>query len=319
MAAVSIESAAGRSTRVAVTGTHAGSALAFPTTHARSPSAPLAEDDTGTQRFTYDANGDRTGVTSPGGTVTLGYDQADRLTSISGGTSYRYDGDGLRTSKTVGSETTGFVWDQSGDLPLLLQAGSTSYIYGPHGQPIEQITDGTATYLLADQQDSTRLLLDASGEIVGRYGYDPWGNVTGHDGGASTNLQYDGQYADAESGLTYLRARYYDPTTGQFLTRDPLVATTRSPYGYAGDDPVNVGDPTGELGVGGWLLIGGGVVATVGICNWAVNRTLDWLFPADDKLIIYRNGVGHTQKEWDEIDKRPKYDVPAILQPDGAN
>jgi RHS repeat-associated protein len=50
---------------------------------------------------------------------------------------------------------------------------------------------------------------------------------------------------DAESGLIYLRARYYDPATGQFLSRDPLVAMTGEAYGYAGDNPLNGTDPSG--------------------------------------------------------------------------
>ena len=57
------------------------------------------------------------------------------------------------------------------------------------------------------------------------------------------------QYTDPETGLIYLRARYYDPTTAQFLTRDPLDALTRSAYGYVGDNPMNGADPTG-LGCG---------------------------------------------------------------------
>jgi hypothetical protein len=43
----------------------------------------------------------------------------------------------------------------------------------------------------------------------------------------------------------YLRARYYDPSTGQFLSRDPAVATTRHPYTYVYDNPLNLTDPTG--------------------------------------------------------------------------
>ena len=54
-----------------------------------------------------------------------------------------------------------------------------------------------------------------------------------------------GQYADAETGFQYLRARYYDPATGQFLTRDPIEAQTREPYGYVGGNPLNGTDPTG--------------------------------------------------------------------------
>ena len=202
--------------------------------------------DVATQRtFTYNPNGDRVGVTVNGATVSFGYDQASRLTSVSGGIGYSYDGDGLRARKTVDGTITRFVWERSGNLPLLLQDGDTSYIYGPGDRPIEQITDEAATYLLADQHGSTRLLTDDAGVVVGRYGYDAWGNVTGHTGTATTPLQYDGQYTDSESGLIYLRARSYDPTTGQFMTRDPLTALTRSLYHYASDDPVNGRDATG--------------------------------------------------------------------------
>ena len=56
---------------------------------------------------------------------------------------------------------------------------------------------------------------------------------------------YDGQYTDVATGLQYLESRYYDPATAQFLTVDPAVAATGSPYGYAFGSPLNVGDPTG--------------------------------------------------------------------------
>lgn len=56
---------------------------------------------------------------------------------------------------------------------------------------------------------------------------------------------FNGQYTDTETGLIYLRARYYDPATAAFLTRDPLAAQTRRPYGYAGDNPLTYTDPLG--------------------------------------------------------------------------
>ena len=59
---------------------------------------------------------------------------------------------------------------------------------------------------------------------------------------------YAGQLYDKTSGLYYLRARWYDPKTAQFLSVDPLVAKTLQPYEYAGDNPVNAGDPSGECG-----------------------------------------------------------------------
>ena len=128
----------------------------------------------GATTYTYDARGNRTGVQPPGFVGgCAGYDQADRLTSITvgGGSScaspttlgaYAYDGDGLRTSKTAGSTTTQFTWDESSGLPLLLQeqavgsASPTAYIYGPNGLPIEQITSsGTPYWFHHDQLGST--------------------------------------------------------------------------------------------------------------------------------------------------------------------
>jgi RHS repeat-associated protein len=199
-------------------------------------------------QFTYNARGDRISETTSGSpTVTFSYDQADRLIGVGDNISYAYNGDGLRVSKTVDGATSEFVWNQSEGTPELLQDGSTDYIYGPEGKPIEQITGETPIYLHQDQQGSTRLLTDAGGSVVGRYDYDAWGAVTSHTGSATTNLQYDGQYTDAETGYQYLRARYYDPSTGQFITADPLVAVTRARYIYANNAPLNQADPTGMI------------------------------------------------------------------------
>ncbi|MGO9976846.1 MAG: DUF6531 domain-containing protein [Solirubrobacteraceae bacterium] len=229
---------------------------------------------TPTRIFTYNAEGDRTSVTQDGTTVSLGYDQANQLISVGSQISYAYDGDGLRASKTVDGTTTQFAWDEAGGLPLLLQAGGTYYIYGPAGQPIEQITGSTPTYLLADQQGSARLLTDGSGNVVGSYTYNPWGNVTSHTGTATTNLQYDGQYTDAETGYQYLRARYVDPSTGQFLTVDPAVNRTRARYIEANDSPLTFDDPTGRYAFGLCSFVaasadvGGGVGGEVEECTW---------------------------------------------------
>jgi RHS repeat-associated protein len=89
------------------------------------------------------------------------------------------------------------------------------------------------------------MLTNTSGTVEGTMTYDAYGNETGHTGSATTPLGYDRQYTSTDTGLIYLRARTYDPSTAQFATQDPLEALTGEPYGYAGDDPVNYGDPTG--------------------------------------------------------------------------
>ena len=67
-----------------------------------------------------------------------------------------------------------------------------------------------------------------------------------------------GPVVDAETGFVYLRARYYDPATGQFLTRDTLEAVTRSAYGYVGGNPLNGSDPSGLVPCAHGLIDGGG-------------------------------------------------------------
>ena len=61
---------------------------------------------------------------------------------------------------------------------------------------------------------------------------------------AANHFLYDGQYLDTVSGLYYLRARWYDPATGEFISVDALVGITDQPYQYVGSDPVNLTDPT---------------------------------------------------------------------------
>ena len=206
-----------------------------------------------TTTYTYDARGDRTTTTPPTGTPTsYGHDQVNRLISYggpSGTVSYGYDGAGLLASRTAGAATAHLTWDASGTLPQLLSDGTNAYIRGPGGQVIEQVklSTGAVTYLHQDQLGSTRLITDATGMVVGSATYDPYGNLTGSTGTATTPVGWAGEYRDATSGLTYLRARWYDPATAQFLSRDPLVGLTRLPYGYASDNPVNRVDPTGQI------------------------------------------------------------------------
>jgi RHS repeat-associated protein len=184
---------------------------------------------------------------------------------------YTYNGDGLRTSKTVNGATEQFTWDTTaGSTPVALTAGSVSYIYGPDGTPLEQMTGSeNPVWYHHDQQGSTRLLTNNTGAVVGTATYNAYGQTTATTG-TTTPLGYGGQYTDPETGLIYLRARYYDPTTGQFLTRDPATALTAQPYGYSTDNPVNLADPTGltTIGACGTGSVDAGVVQATGtVCG----------------------------------------------------
>jgi RHS repeat-associated protein len=212
-----------------------------------SATGSCATPPSGATTYQFDTRGNRTGVTPASGQAqTLTYDQANRITKYVGGstTTYAYNADGLRMSKTSGS-TSQFVWDTAGASPLLLKDGSTAYVYGPSGLPLEQISGSNTYYFHNDQLGSTRLLTDSSGSVQSTYTYDAFGNLTATTGSIANPLRFAGQYVDLESGLYYLRARYYDPITAQFVTLDPAAAATRQSYAYVKQNPLNLTDPSG--------------------------------------------------------------------------
>jgi RHS repeat-associated protein len=225
--------------------------------------------------YTYNEMGERTKTTpGTGPATTYGYDQAGNLISVErpkeGATSeikdtYTYNGEGLRASQTI-SATTGYIaWDTAEGIPLILSDGTDSYIYGVDGLPIEQINNTTekAQYLHHDQAGSTQFIAGETGTTEAAYSYTPYGAVEEHIGTATTPFDYDGQYTNSDTGLTYLRARNYDPATGQFLSVDPLEAISGEPYSYAGDSPTTYGDSLGLL----WTPLAGGAAGADAACG----------------------------------------------------
>jgi RHS repeat-associated protein len=165
---------------------------------------------------------------------------------------YGYNGDGERVSETEAGTTQDLDWDnQTEPTPVLLSDSDASYIYGPYGLPVEQISaSGVVTYLHHDALGSTRLLTNTKGAVVGTMSYGPYGEATSETGGVYTPLQWAGQLGDPSSGLYYLQARYYDPATAQFLSMDPEQINTNAGYTYASDDPLDESDPTGLCSTG---------------------------------------------------------------------
>ena len=211
-----------------------------------------------TTSFGYDVRGNRVTATADAGpaagTVTHTFDLADRLTSVMGvdgtATTYAYDGAGLRASATTGGVTQSFVWDVTAAYPLLLTDAEHAYVYGVAGVPLAQVglDDGAVDYLHVDALGSVVATTDAAGTVTAEGDYDLYGvplsDVGADPVGAVTRFGYAGEYTDP-TGYIYLRARYYDPATAQFLTVDPLVDTTGNPYGYTGGNPLQYVDPLG--------------------------------------------------------------------------
>jgi len=218
--------------------------------------------------YTYNADGRRT-ETKPtkGPATTYGYDQVGNLTSVKrpeeGETkkiedSYTYDGNNLRQTQTINGTKTNLTWDTTQATPQVLSDESNFYIYGPENLSIEQITSGGATqWMHHDQQGSMRMIMNLKGEVEAAYTFNPYGSLNSTSHTNNSLLRYNDEYTSTDTGLIYLRARTYDPTTAQFLSVDPALDTTGEPYSYTSDNPENRSDPSGLL-AGACSVIGGG-------------------------------------------------------------
>jgi RHS repeat-associated protein len=251
-----------------------------------STTASCTSPPTGATTYTYTGAGARLTKTGSGSNpTTYEWDQAGDLVcetvSNSAGytcstpnysytSTYFYNGDGLRMSDVVAgtSGTEQFTWDVSGSVPRLIECRSLYYLYGPNvmSAPIEEIAVGgspTNQYLVSDPT-GVRELISSSGTLITSASYDSYGNPCSLCSVGA--FGFEGGYVDS-TGLIYLDHRYYDPTTGQFISVDPDVASTGEPYAFAGADPVNGNDPSGlfESGPGGQRCIGASSCNTLAV------------------------------------------------------
>jgi RHS repeat-associated protein len=204
----------------------------------------------GAVSYTVNANGNVT----LRGTDAFTYDQANRLKSatIGGGTStYAYDGDGKRASRTpTGGSTVSYAHDVNRSLPVVLDDGARKYVWGLGLAYSVDITGGVIGVYHADGLGSVRAVTDSTGSVVQTYQADEFGVATLTQGTSAQPFSYTGEQRDAESGFVHLRTRMYDPSIGRFLSRDPTAGSPEQPlslnrYSYAFNSPLTLADPGG--------------------------------------------------------------------------
>jgi RHS repeat-associated protein len=237
--------------------------------------------------YGYDANGNQTSR----GSDAYVYDHENRLTQATTGgvqATHTYDGDGLRLARTVNSVTMSYTWDVSRDVPVVLQDGTNTYVYG---LDLISATDGSGvqTYFHPDGLGSTAALTDGSGATLNTYTYDVFGAIRSETGTAANQWLFAGEQRDSDSagGMYYLRARYYDPATGRFLGRDPVAGSAGNPqtqngYAYALNNPTGLIDPLGLSALptppGGWTCIGVPITAVASCAYGYIADMLDWFY-----------------------------------------
>ena len=231
---------------------------------ATSPADLLTTDNSDVEEtvYTYDANGNQIIKTADGKTETNTYDCLNQLIGFTDGettASYTYDVDGLRLSKTVDGKTTEHVWDGNQQLVAdVLDSelySANCYLRGTNLVATYSYQNGEKsgyTYYTQNAHGDVVNLTDSTGAITKSYTYDAFGVEKNIDDTDTNAFRYCGEYYDSESGTIYLRARYYNPITGRFISRDSYAGKKEDPlslnlYTYCYNNPLIYIDPSGHL------------------------------------------------------------------------
>ncbi|MEW2161056.1 polymorphic toxin-type HINT domain-containing protein [Streptomyces sp. NPDC007189] len=210
---------------------------------------------------TYDSAGNtQTRTTPANGTQTFTWDDAARLTGITGGTHgdshYLYDADGNLLLQKGPSNTILYLPGEQ--LTLDTSSGTVNgvryYTLPGGGRAVRTgstASGSTSTYTfeIPDQHGTAGLSLDSTAQTPTWREFTPYGAPRGTTVTWTDNRGFLNGPTEASTGLSILGARQYDPTTGRFLSLDPLFEATdpqqMAGYAYAADNPVNQADPTG--------------------------------------------------------------------------
>ncbi|MGW4795593.1 RHS repeat domain-containing protein [Nonomuraea sp. NPDC004297] len=237
--------------------------------------------------YEWDAAGNRIKA----GNATFTYDERNRLTT-GDGTDYTYTPRGTLATSTKAGSTTSYTFDAfdrliaDGDSLYSYDAldrmtsrirgtAKNTFAYSGFGNDLAAITDSGGTVQATYARDLAGGLLglkegtgaaaaafsDLHGDLVATYtttlqtstAYDPFGTVTSQSG-TKTQLGYQGEYTDPETGKVNMHARWYQPGTGTFISRDPMTlepipSVQANHYTYANASPLTGTDPTGHYTV----------------------------------------------------------------------
>jgi RHS repeat-associated protein len=218
--------------------------------------------------YAYDGNGNLARKTEPGRVTLYRFDPRNLLIDIRAGATlaqaqaaapivqYAYDGDGNRVRKG-GANARDYLVDTNFAFAQVAREQSPSesvdYVRG-----IGLIRQTRATshgkedlFPLYGHQGTSLGAVNADGEVVEQIDVDAFGNPDVPTGLKQTHV-YAGEYWDQDAQLLYLRARWYDPRIGRFISPDPFEGRQRDPrslnrYVYAHSDPVHGTDPSGKM------------------------------------------------------------------------
>jgi RHS repeat-associated protein len=204
--------------------------------------------------YTYDSNGNTLTKVVGSNTTSYVWDFENRLTNATlpgtGGTvAFQYDPFGRRIYKSSSSGTSLYAYDIDNLIEETNSSGAMVAQYAQNfniDEPLAMLRSSATSYYHADGLGSVTSLSNAAGSLAQTYTYDSYGKQTASSGSLTNAFQFTSRESDAETGLYFVRARYYDPATGRFVSEDPSVFEGgMNFYPYVDNNPINWFDPYG--------------------------------------------------------------------------
>jgi len=204
--------------------------------------------------YGYDLNGNAVTKNDSTGITTYAWDFENRLTSVTlpgsaGTVNFKYDPFGRRIYKSSSSNTSIYAFDGSKLVEEVNAAGVVVARYSQSlhlDEPLAMLRGGTTNFYDADGLGTVTSLSNVAGTLAQTYTYDSFGKQTSASGSLANPFQYTAREFDSETGLYYYRARYVDPSTGRFLSEDPVRFNAGiNFYTYVKNEPIDFVDPFG--------------------------------------------------------------------------
>ena len=180
-----------------------------------------------------------------------------RLIGIGKDISYEYDGEGRRISKTVKGNKEEYKYEGERLVKIIKEGRDIEVLYDIKGEIVGLKNEEGYYYYRKDALGNIERIIDSTGKTIVKYEYSVWGELIEEKEIENKKIvednpyKYKSYYYDKESGLYYLKSRYYSASLHRFISLDQTEymeigsITGLNLYVYCGNDPVNMADPDG--------------------------------------------------------------------------
>lgn len=229
-----------------------------------------------TATYTYDGKGNRVTRTEGAQTTQYIYNFNDMLTKVDDGTDiyeYKYTSDGKRLESVINGTETRYLLDLNSGMENVLAETDNSnnvqtyYVYGDGLLYSVDGTTGERLFYHYDPLGNTVALTDSLENVTDKYAYLPFGELNRSETLHDNPYKYVGKFGVAQepNGLLFMRARFYDPETRGFISKDRVKgklsdSQSINPYIYVQNNPILMVDPEGEFAILTAILVGAVII-----------------------------------------------------------